>query len=437
MRLLRKEKKSKLICLLIMIVALCTACGKEDGQETDAGATSGKESAFATNEELFDFVIESWQNHSAGAIYEYTGKEIQELMSKEAFVDVFEGLSAIGGEMLSVSEPQTTSSFGTDVYTTVVEFENITLDWNVSIRMMQLNGFTYNMHFKDSFEIRHENNIVEKYFVIKKDGCELNAVYTYVDDGEKHPAVLLIAGSGPSDYNVTIGLLSPFQDIAQGLAQRGVNSLRLDKRTLNYPTGTPIGMEEEYFADCREAMAFLKEQDITNLYLLEHSLGGQIAPELAVKDGEIDGMILFNSTPRHLADLACDQYVAMDPGNKNTYISCAEEAKTVQNMESEVRYYFGADDYYWSTYNELDTIQSIKDANMKTLIINSNYDNQIFQTDIDMWKVQLEADENVKIHIYEDISHFGYKIDTKDTTAFYKKAEFPVELLDEFAGFCE
>lgn len=441
------KKRSGLFCVLLMLVLQCTACGKENGQEIPKEGDVTKESsvdisiededALTTNKELFDFVTENWKNHTAEVIYEYTGAEIQALMSKEDFVRIFENLSAIGGDLLSVSEPQISSSLGADVYTAVVEFENVTLDWNVSLKKVKITGFTYNVHFKDSFEIRQENGIVEKHFVFENDGCKLNAVYTYVDDGEKHPAVLLIAGSGPSDYNVTIGLLSPFQDIARGLAQRGVNSLRLDKRTLNSKSNTDLGLEEEYFADCREAIAFLKEQYITNLYLLGHSLGGQIAPELAVKDGEIDGMILFNSTPRHLADLACDQYVAMDPLNKKKYISSAEEAKTVENMEDEVRYYFGADDYYWASYNLLNTLQSVKDADRMTMIINSTYDNQIFQTDIDMWKEQLEADENVTIHIYDDISHFGYKIDTKKTEMLYKKTDFPEELLDEFAGFCE
>jgi len=278
----RMKKRSRLFCVLLMMVLLCTACGKESGQEIPKEADTTKENdtvvtieedALTTNKELFDFVTENWKNHTSDTIYEYTGAEIQALMSKEDFVRIFENLSKLGGNLLSVSEPQISSSLGTDVYTAVVEFENVTLDLNVSLKKVKITGFTYNVHFKDSFEIRQENGIVEKYFVFENDGCKLNAVYTYVDDGETHPAVLLIAGSGPSDYNVTIGLLSPFQDIAQGLAKRGVNSLRLDKRTLNSKSNKDLGLEEEYFADCRKAIAFLKEQDITNLYLLGHSLG--------------------------------------------------------------------------------------------------------------------------------------------------------------------
>ena len=211
----------------------------------------------------------------------------------------------------------------------------------------------------------------------------------------------------------------------------------MDKRTLRASAEDRIGMEEEYYADCRAGIAFLKEQNISNLYLLGHSLGGQIATKLAAEDLEIDGMILFNSTPRHLADVACDQYMAMDPFNKKTYQAYAEAAKAVQDGDVQGYYYFGADDYYWATYNKLNTLANINDANVRTLIVNSTYDNQIFQADMDMWNAELAEKENVTIHIYDDISHFGHKINTKDATAIYKKADFPEELLNEFADFCE
>lgn len=73
-------------------------------------------------------------------------------------------------------------------------------------------------------------------------------MYTYVNDGNPHPAVLLIAGSGPSDYNETIGILAPFEDIALGLAENGINSLRVDKRTFNYASDFSIdyGIKDEY-----------------------------------------------------------------------------------------------------------------------------------------------------------------------------------------------
>lgn len=450
-------KRCKLLCILVPIVILCVACGKNTdvpentptleptesvddvveeilpaGKEEQA-PTLEKIPTPTTNEELFEFIIEKWRNNEADDLYEYAGKDLQAVMVKEDFAGIFENISLIGGELLGVSDVELSMT----TYTSVVEFENLTLDLQVSIRDIQISGFYYDIHFKDIFEIKHENGVVEKGFVFRNDGYELNAVYTYLDDGEVHPAVLFIAGSGPSDYNETIGLLTPFQDIAWGLASRGVNSLRLDKRTLRVTGEEWIGLEEEYYADCRAAIAFLMEQDISNLYLLGHSLGGQIATQLAAEDSEIDGMILFNSTPRHLADVACDQYVAAAPYNEELYTAIAESAKSLKEEDIRGAHYFGGDDYYWVSYNQLNTIANINEAGTGTLIINSTYDNQIFQTDIDMWNAELAGKDNVTIHIYDDISHYGYKIDTKDATVIYQKADFPEELLEEFAAFCE
>ncbi len=45
------------------------------------------------------------------------------------------------------------------------------------------------------------------------------------------PVVLMMAGSGPQDRDVTIGPNKPFSDIARGVADLGIATLRYDKRT--------------------------------------------------------------------------------------------------------------------------------------------------------------------------------------------------------------
>ncbi len=454
-------KRCKLLCILILVVVLCAACGKNTDvpentptptpaesagdalgdatptEEPDVPFVPEKIQVPTTNEELFHFITYAWKMQETDTVYEYLGEDLQKTMGKEDFADFFERLFGVGGELVEISGVKLDAKKTVDVYTFVTKFENATLNWQFALKGVKLTGFTYDIQFKDAFEIKYEDGVVEKYFVLQNDGYMLNAVYTYVNDGEKHPAVLLIAGSGPSDYNESVGFLAPFQDMALGLAKGGVNSLRLDKRTMQAAVGDRIGLEEEYYADCREAIAFLKEQNISNLYLLGHSLGGQIATQLAVEDSEIDGMILFNSTPRHLADVALDQYTSFDPFNEEAYQAFTDAAKTAKEETVQGLYYYGADDYYWATYNKLDTIANINDASVRTLIINSTYDNQIFQTDMDMWNAELAGKDNVTLHIYDDISHYGYKIDTKDGAAIYKKTDFPEELLEEFATFCE
>lgn len=282
-----------------------------------------------------------------------------------------------------------------------------------------------------------ENIIVEESFTLESNGYKLNAVYTYIDDGKAHPAVLLIAGSGPSDYNESVGALKPFEDIAQGLAKEGINSMRIDKRTFRYASEFDIksGIAEEYLDDCNAAIEYLKAKNISGLYLLGHSLGRQIVTELAATNEGIDGMIIFNSSARHLADIACDQYSALDSDNKASYVTYAESAKSATASSAKGNWYYSASDYYWATYNQIDVAGNISESNVKTLIINSKFDKQLFDKDIDMWKELFSDSENVTICVYDDISHFGYKIDTSDPSAIYNAADFPSEVITSFAEF--
>ncbi|MBP0990812.1 MAG: alpha/beta hydrolase fold domain-containing protein, partial [Oscillospiraceae bacterium] len=251
--------------------------------------------------------------------------------------------------------------------------------------------------------------------------------------GNNSPAVLLIPGSGPSDCNETIGLLTPFKDIALGLAKNGINSLRFEKRTYRYPDRftSKSGIDEEYYDDCKAAVLWLEKQEASGIYLLGHSLGGQITAVLA-KEVNAKGVILFNSSARHLADISADQYSLLDPSNKTAYEQYAQAAKATAASTAKGLYYYGVTDYYWASYNQMNVIESLKNSCLPVLIINSTADNQTFTDDLELWEKGLSKTEQVTIKIYDDISHIGYKIDTNDTALLYKPAEFPVELINEF-----
>jgi hypothetical protein len=47
----------------------------------------------------------------------------------------------------------------------------------------------------------------------------------------RHPAVVLVHGSGPHDEDETVGANKPFRDLAGGLASREIVVLRYEKRT--------------------------------------------------------------------------------------------------------------------------------------------------------------------------------------------------------------
>lgn len=283
-----------------------------------------------------------------------------------------------------------------------------------------------------------EHGIVQRYFTVESDGVSLNAVYTYTADGKHHPTVLLIAGSGPSDCDSTLGAWKPLEDLALGLAAEGIHSLRLDKRTLYGADAMPEtgGIAEEYLTDCLAALECLTEAGIEEIYLLGHSLGGQIAAELASTMPGIKGVILWNSTPRHLADVACDQYTRADPAHAALYRIYADAAKAATEETAQGYYYYGATDHYWATYNRLDTVSSIQSAEIPTLIVNSTADMQIFTADLEAWQ-SLTGLSHVTIALCDDVNHFGYCADPNDPAVTEQKYPFSQWLIHRFADFCK
>ena len=69
------------------------------------------------------------------------------------------------------------------------------------------------------------------------------------------PAVVLVHGSGSSNMDEKVGKLTPFKDIAEGLAKRGIASIRYDKRSFAHgwkllrDKSTPITVKEETIED--------------------------------------------------------------------------------------------------------------------------------------------------------------------------------------------
>src|SRR5262249_56452192 len=122
---------------------------------------------------------------------------------------------------------------------------------------------------------------------------------------ERVPAVVLVHGSGSHDRNEAIGPNRPFQDLAQGLASRGIASLRYEKRTKVYPerfaAAHRFTVREETMEDAAAAVALMlgrAEVDAGRGVLGGHSLGGTLAPRLALEEPRIAAIIILaGATP--------------------------------------------------------------------------------------------------------------------------------------------
>ena len=142
----------------------------------------------------------------------------------------------------------------------------------------------------------------------------LNAELTLPDElSAPVPGVVTVHGSGPSDMDERVMKLTPFKDLAEGLAPRGVAVLRYDKRTFAYKNKLKNNVptvKEETVDDALLAVEMLKNDpriDRERVFLLGHSMGAMLAPRIDAEGANVKGLILMAGTPYRLEEVVLSQ----------------------------------------------------------------------------------------------------------------------------------
>jgi pimeloyl-ACP methyl ester carboxylesterase len=138
---------------------------------------------------------------------------------------------------------------------------------------------------------------------------------TFVDADKGAPVVLIIPGSGPTDRdgNNKLGVTAaPYRMLAEGLAARGVSSVRIDKRGMFGSKGAIADPNKVTIADyAADAHAWVaqarKTTGMSCVWLLGHSEGGLIALAAAQRPTGICGVITVSGPGRRLGDVIREQ----------------------------------------------------------------------------------------------------------------------------------
>jgi pimeloyl-ACP methyl ester carboxylesterase len=134
---------------------------------------------------------------------------------------------------------------------------------------------------------------------------------------------LIVPGSGPTDRdgNSPLGIrAAPYRLLAAALAERGIASLRIDKRGLFGSGGSQIDVNvvtiEDYVQDLQTWLVTLRERfPSARLWLIGHSEGGLIATLAALADSNVSGLVLAAAPGRRLGDILREQ-LAANPANE-------------------------------------------------------------------------------------------------------------------------
>lgn len=163
--------------------------------------------------------------------------------------------------------------------------------------------------------------ICEKIVIAEGSAYPLNGLLTLPDDLSKPvPAVVFVHGSGASNMDEKVGKLTPFKDLAEGLARHGIASIRYDKRSFAHgfkmlrDKKPQITVKEETIDDAIMAANLLRKDpriDPENVFIIGHSMGGMLAPRTDAEGGNFSGLIIMAGSPRKLEEIMLDQNEAV------------------------------------------------------------------------------------------------------------------------------
>ena len=149
--------------------------------------------------------------------------------------------------------------------------------------------------------------ICENIVVGKDTKYPLKGILTLPDNiTEPVPAVVLVHGSGSSNMDEKVGKITPFKDLAEGLAKQGIACVRYNKRSFSYglkmvmDKKNIITVKEETIGDAIMAANLLKNDsriDTSKVFIIGHSMGGMLAPRIDAEGGNFRGLIMMAGSP--------------------------------------------------------------------------------------------------------------------------------------------
>jgi len=194
--------------------------------------------------------------------------------------------------------------------------------------------FPYN-----SEDITFENSI---------DSITLAGTFTYPKTAGKFKTVILVSGSGPQNRDEEILGHKPFLLLSDFLTRNGIAVLRFDDRGCYESNGDFAKATSNDFAkDIEAAVKYLrtrKEVNTKKIGIIGHSEGGIIAPLVAVKDKNINFIVLMAGPGISGGDIIIRQTELIGRANGVTETDLQESIKSqtqiidylvnIKNMDS-------------------------------------------------------------------------------------------------------
>jgi len=300
-----------------------------------------------------------------------------------------------------------------------------------------------------------KEKLEEKDMQIVSGDFKLPATLTMPRGGTNLPVVILVHGSGPNNRNESVGKNHPFQDLAFGLAMRGVAVIRYDKRTYVYgqkwlPAGHEANIDDETVDDAVAAVDMIKTLPQINakqVFVVGHSLGAMLAPRIAERAKTLAGIVMIAGNARPLEDLLVEQVTYINQltdfsGMPNSQIE--ELKKQVANIkkigtsdfDESITLPLGLPKAYWLSCKNYSQLKTASNLQLPMLIMQGERDYQVTMKDFELWQKELLNKKNVQFKSYPKLNHLLQEGVGQSTPFEYNEYRaVPNYVMDDIATF--
>jgi dienelactone hydrolase len=435
--------KTALVVCLLPLVALAALAQNKLIDRTPAAQ------AFVTAQSKGDFAAAT--------------KDFDEVMKKASPADKMETTWKAVQKQVGPFQKQLSTRTETvgkyDVVYVTCKFEKMDLDVRVVFnREGQIAGYSIRpVQKKYDFQppsYARPESFREKEVVVGSGEWALPGTLTLPKGDGPFPAVVLVQGSGAHDRDETIGPNKPLRDVAWGLASQGVAVLRYEKRNKEHAAKMielkdKITIKEEVIDDAVAAAALLrtdKDIDKKRIYVLGHSLGALVGPQIGQRDPELTGLILLAGNTRPLEDVILDQITfilslkgELEKDDKEELEKLKKQVLRVKDANlspdtPSAELPLGAPATYWLALRDYRPMEVVAGFHRPILVLQGERDYQVTMEDFAGWKKALKSNKDASLKSYPKLNHLFMEGEGKAKPAEYDKAgHISQEVIDDIA----
>lgn len=444
--------KMKRLTALITAIVMLAGCGVAAESDSDAKETNAASSAVQEESKSEDPAEETEKEDSEAQDIDYIElartlskdfiegnySSLTELLSDTAAKSLDENTLALGmmqinamaGEYKDMGDSRIEENGDYTIVTTLLYFEKMNVDMAISFGSgtTVIEGLSL-LPAQEEITAQDTDTFTET--EIKIGEYALDGMLTMPKGVDAPPVVILIQGTGATDMNEDLAAAKPFYDIAHGLAEQGIATIRYNKRFYQYPElgeDADVTIDDEVLDDADAAVKFaqslVNEGKASKVYVLGHSLGGMLVPIIADRNSEVRGIISLAGTPRKLEVVLIEQLTALldqtDGQTREQIEKFIEQAEILRDKKEYVpndnppslQAMFGA--AYWISLGELEPAETADKLDIPMLFLQGDQDTQVYpDRDFPAWKEKLEDNSNCEFILYEGLGHIFADNDNK------------------------